>query len=118
MGKLIARLLICTALATITAQAQAEAIEAYQQFIVVGQTSKPEIRQKLGLPQEMITEPGVDIWVYSNKLEIPLLVSLIPIVGDIADAIELLQNVQKNHELIIQFDASSTVKKVKLRELD
>lgn len=97
---------------------RAEAIEAFQQFIIVGHTSKQEIRQKLGTPQETITESGVDIWVYSNKLEIPTLVSLIPIIGDIADAIELLQIIQKNHELIIQFDASSTVKKAKLREID
>lgn len=118
MKHFMVNLLVCFALATATPLARAEAIEAFQQFIIVGHTSKQEIHQKLGTPQETITDSGVDIWIYSNKLEIPTLLNLIPIVGDVASAIELIQNIQNNHELIIQFDASSTVKKIKLREID
>jgi len=105
-------------LALATTAAQAESIEEARQFIVVGQTGQQEIRQKLGSPQETVAADDVDIWIYHDRLEIPMLVSLIPIVGDIADAIELTHNLGKNRELIIQFDRQGIVRKAKLRDLD
>lgn len=98
--------------------ASAESIDQYRQFIVPGQTSQQEIRQLLGQAQETIREPDVEIWVYHDKIEIPMLVSIIPVVGDIAEAVALFQNVHKNHELVIQFAPDGIVRKAKLRDRD
>lgn len=98
--------------------AHAESIEQARQFIVVGQSSQQDIRQKLGSPQETVAADDVDVWIYHDRLEVPMLVSLIPIIGDIADAIELTHNLGKNQELIIQFDRKGVVRKARLRQLD
>lgn len=118
MRQPIAGLLVGVVLAATAATARGESIDRYQEFIVVGQTCQREIRQALGSPREAIPDGDANIWVYSNKLKIPMALSLIPLIGDIADAIELVQGIQNNHELIIQFDAEGIVKKAKLRELD
>ena len=110
--------LSCLVLGTTTSTVRAESIDNHQQFIIDGQTSQREIRKILGAPPETISETDVDVWVYNDKLEIPTLVSLLPVVGDIATAVDLVQRVRKNHELIIQFDRNGIVRKTKLREMD
>jgi hypothetical protein len=115
---LLAGLLTGLMLSVAASTVQAESIDRYRQFIVVGQTSQLEIRQLLGAPQETIAADDLAIWVYHDRLEIPMLVSLIPIIGDIADTIELVQNIRNNHELIIQFGPNGIVRKAKLREMD
>src|SRR5574343_326250 len=114
----IASLLAAPLIALAAPAVRAESIEQARQLITVGQTVQAEIRQKLGPPQETVAADDVDIWVYHDRLEIPMLVSLIPIIGDIADAIELTHNLGKNQELIIQFDRQRIVRKAKLRDLD
>jgi len=118
MRQMLAGLLGSLIVATTACTAQAESIDDYRQFIVVGRTSQEDIRQILGTPPETVAEADVDIWVYNDKTEIPFFVSLLPVVGDIADAIVLVRNIRGNHELIIQFDRQGIVRKAKLRELD
>lgn len=98
--------------------AAAESIEQHREYIFPGQTSRQEVQQRLGEAQETIKEADVEVWVYNDRIEIPLLVSLIPIVGDIADAVALVQRTRKNRELIIQFNPDGIVRKAKLREID
>lgn len=84
--------------------------------IVVGQTTQKHIRDQLGKPDELHTDiDQSEIWVYIYRVNIPFLVSLIPVVGDIADAVELAH---KDRELIVQFNKDGIVKKYKVRSLD
>ena len=69
---------------------------------------------------ETVSDPdsGDEVWVYNSNLEVPLLVSLIPVAGDIADLIELVYTTQKKRELIVLFDKQGVVRKYELRELE
>jgi hypothetical protein len=109
---------LCAVLTFATGPASAESLEQHRQRIVPGQTSQQEVRQLLGQAPETIEEADVEVWVYNDKIDIPMLVSVIPIVGDIADAVALIQNIRKNHELVIQFAPDGIVRKAKLREMD
>lgn len=84
--------------------------------IVVGQTTQKHIRDQLGKPDELHTDiDQSEIWIYSYRVNIPFIVSLIPVVGDIADTVELAH---KDRELIVQFNKDGIVKKYKVRSLD
>lgn len=84
--------------------------------IVLGVTTRDEIRQVMGEADEnFFDEDHSEILVFRDIVNIPWFVSLIPVVGDIADTVELLH---KNRELILQFDGLGVVKKVKVRNLD
>lgn len=84
--------------------------------IVIGQTTQKQIRDQLGKPDEQHTDDDKsEIWIYIYRVNVPILVSLIPIVGDIADAVELAH---KDRELIVQFNKDGIVKKYKVRSLD
>lgn len=93
-------------------------LQERQPAIVTGQTTKQEIKARFGTPTEEIHEDGVDIWVYSGKLEVPFVLGMIPVLGDALDAIETAHNLQPHYELIVQFDAREVVKKHKLREME
>lgn len=93
-------------------------LDNHQNSIAVGKSTKADIRNQLGAPPEEITDDGVDVWVYQGKTNVPTAISLIPIVGDISGALETIQNINNNNELIIQFDARGVVKKTKLRALN
>lgn len=79
------------------------------------QTSKHQISETLGVPTEQYIENDTEVWIYADKLEMPALVSLIPIVGDIADFAEMTHT---DRELIIQFDQNGIVSKSKVRDLE
>jgi len=53
--------------------------------------------------------------MYKDVMEVPLLVSLIPVVGDVADAAQMMH---KKRELIVQFDPLGVVKKIKVRSVE
>lgn len=109
---LLANLGACT---TISPSAR---LQERQPAIITGQTTKQEIQARFGTPTEEIRDDGVDIWVYSGKLEVPFILGMIPVLGDALDAIETAHNLQTHYELIVQFDAREVVKKHKLREME
>lgn len=86
--------------------------------IFPGRTTLQEIRKRYGEPGEKFSDGPLEIWAYDNRVKIPWSVSLIPVIGDIADAIELLWNLPIDEELIVQFDTLGIVKKASLRKLD
>ncbi|WP_139379582.1 hypothetical protein [Zoogloea sp. LCSB751] len=109
---LLASLGACT---TISPSAR---LQERQSAIVTGQTTKKDIQERFGAPTEEIREDGVNIWVYSGKMEVPFVLGMIPVLGDALDAIETAHNLQTHYELIVQFDARDVVKKHKLREME
>lgn len=111
-------ILLITGLSGCASQAFGGKLDNHQKIITVGKTAKVDIRNQLGIPTEAISDDGVDVWVYQGKTNVPVTISLIPIVGDISDALTTIQNMKNNHELIIQFDEHGVVKKTKLRNLN
>lgn len=84
--------------------------------LVVGSTSRADVQSKLGKADEVHDdEDGGQVWVYRDTIEVPMLLSLVPILGDIADGAALLH---KKRELIVSFDRGGVVRKWKLRPLD
>ncbi len=84
--------------------------------LVVGSTSKAQVASRLGKADEVHDDDeGGQVWVYRDTVEVPMLLSLVPILGDIADGAAMLH---KNRELIVSFDRSGIVRKWKLRPLD
>ncbi|MDX1915744.1 MAG: hypothetical protein SFU55_09195 [Methylophilus sp.] len=88
-------------------------LQKQHQLIQLGKTTKTQINASLGKPLEAIVEGDREIWIYADSFEVPFIVSVIPVVGDIADGVELIH---KNRELIIQFDKYGFVCKSKLRD--
>ena len=50
----------------------------------------PQVAQAMGEAARAPFDNGWEAWVYSDKPGAPLLVSVIPVVGDIADVVELV----------------------------
>lgn len=109
-------MLLVTLAMTACVSPKKQAMEDPAKTILVGKSTREEIQKKLGEADEkIVTDEGTDVWVYSDVMKVPLLVSLIPVVGDVADVAELKH---KNRELIVQFDSLGLVKKMKVRNLD
>ncbi|ATE59271.1 hypothetical protein [Thauera sinica] len=84
--------------------------------IVVGVTTRDDVGRLIGEASErFVDDDGSQVWIFSDVLDVPLLVSFIPIVGDVTDA---MQMVHTDREMIVQFDAQGVVRKVKVRKLD
>ena len=50
--------------------------------------------------------------MFSDVLEVPLALSLVPVVGDVA------QLLHQNRELTVRFNAAGVVRKVKVRDVN
>lgn len=84
--------------------------------LIVGSTSRAQVASRLGKADEVHDDDdGGQVWVYRDTVEVPMLLSLVPILGDIADGAAMLH---KNRELIVSFDRSGIVRKWKLRPLE
>jgi pimeloyl-ACP methyl ester carboxylesterase len=96
------------------------AMDDPEQKIFAGQTTQEELFNAMGKADEQFVDAqGDEIWIYADVLEVPSLVSYIPIVGDIVDAGELVYEViHKDRELIVQFDSHGVVKKAKVRDIE
>lgn len=102
-----------TACASTSAPTKASA--SSEPSIVVGQTTKQQVQRLLGNADEHHTDDdGSEIWIYIYRVNVPILVSLIPIVGDLADTVDMIH---KDHEIIVQFQNNGVVKKYKVRAL-
>jgi hypothetical protein len=95
--------------------AQACDLREKQKLVKVGETSKAEVIALLGQPSEEIANDHQGVLVYLDAIKIPLFVSLIPIVGDVADGAELMH---QNCEYIIQLDDQQIVSRHKIRDID
>jgi pimeloyl-ACP methyl ester carboxylesterase len=83
-----------------------------------GKTSREQVEQVLGEPSEIMRDGTREIWIYSDKpLEIPWAVSFIPVIGDVLDVVELIQDARGQHELVLQFDEHGIIHSYTLREL-
>jgi pimeloyl-ACP methyl ester carboxylesterase len=87
--------------------------------ITPAKTSQADVEATWGKPAEILSDGSRNIWVYTDKREeTPWAISLIPVIGDIVDAVGLVEDMQDHHELILQFDERGLVSRYKLRKLD
>lgn len=117
-GKQLLSALLLASLSACSVISPSARLEEQHQEILPGKTTKQELRSRLGDPSETIQEERANVWVYSGKLEVPFLIGMIPIVGDVLEAVEAAHNLRTHYELIVQFDSRDVVKKYKLREMD
>jgi len=83
-----------------------------------GETSREQVEQILGKPSEIMRDGAREIWIYSDKPpEIPWAVSFIPVIGDVLDVVEFIQDARGPHELVLQFDEHGIIRGYTLREI-
>ena len=87
--------------------------------VTSGVTRQTDVESHLGRPDETHQDGERTIWVYhAPGVHVPLAVSLIPVVGDIADLVELGQKGVDRYESIIGFDAQGVVQQARRRRLE
>ncbi len=86
--------------------------------LIPGETSANAVANVWGRPDEQHRNGVGMVWIYSDKsLEPPLVISLMPIIGDIADAVDWIDKAQGRHELTLQFDRRDFLSGYTLREI-
>lgn len=89
------------------------------QWVDVGVTRQPEVAQRLGQPDETHHDGDRTLWVYrAPGVRVPMAVSLIPVVGDLADLLELAQGAVERFETIVTFDAQGVVQHARRRAVE
>ena len=85
---------------------------------VAGVTTLDEVVQAWGKASETRQDGDTTIAIYRDALpKLPLAVSFIPVVGDIADALSAADSLRERHEAIVRFDAHGRVFRWTLRAL-
>ncbi|MFZ2889491.1 alpha/beta fold hydrolase [Sulfuricurvum sp.] len=87
--------------------------------IILSKTKKDDVQKLLGKPFETVAKHfGGEVIIYNDKpIDTPMALSFIPILGDVLDAVEVVQMAQTDHELILQTDMNGVIIKYKLRKL-
>lgn len=78
-----------------------------------GASTKADVRASMGEATVTTFPSGYEVWVYQYKAGVPMVVGFIPVVGDIAAAIDAAR---RERELAILFDKHGIVRKYRLRE--
>lgn len=87
--------------------------------VQIGATRQPEVAQHLGRPDEIHQDGERTVWVYQAPgIRVPMAISLIPVIGDLADLVELGQSAVDRHESIIEFDAQGVVSHARRRRVE
>lgn len=87
--------------------------------VTPGVTRRSVVESRLGRPDETHRDGERTIWVYhAPGVRVPLAVSAIPVIGDIADLVELGQSGLDRYESIIEFDAKGVVQQARRRSVE
>lgn len=87
--------------------------------VQIGATRQPEVAQRLGRPDETHQDGERAVWVYQAPgIRVPIAISLIPFMGDLADLVELGQSAVDRYESIIEFDAQGVVSHARRRRVE
>lgn len=87
--------------------------------VTLGSTRQPAVSAKLGPPDETYRDGDRTIWVYrAPGLRVPMAVSLIPVIGDLADLVELGQSAVERQESVIEFDGQGVVRHARRRTVE
>lgn len=84
-----------------------------------GRTSRAQVEATLGKPAEILHDGAREIWIYSDKpTRLPWVVGVIPVIGDVAEAVRLIQDTRVQHELVLQFDEQGLILGHALRQIN
>lgn len=87
--------------------------------LLPGRTSRAQVEATLGKPAEILHDGAREIWIYSDKpTRLPWAVSVIPVIGDVAEAVRLIQDTRVQHELVLQFDEQGLILGHALRQIN
>jgi pimeloyl-ACP methyl ester carboxylesterase len=87
--------------------------------LTLGATRQQTVEARLGPPNEIQRDGDRTVWVYTAPgVRVPLAISLIPVIGDIADLIELGQSGIDRYETIIEFDVQGVVQQARRRRIE
>lgn len=85
----------------------------------IGATRQPAVVKHLGQPDEIHQDGTRTVWVYQAPgVRVPMAISLIPVIGDLADLVELGQSVVDRYESIVEFDAQGVVISARRRRVE
>jgi hypothetical protein len=86
---------------------------ALQAALRTGTTTRADVRTAFGPATEITFANGYEVWLYSNRNELPLATSLLPGAGAAA---ALADAALTPKELALLFDRTGVLKKYELRE--
>lgn len=87
--------------------------------VQIGATRQHEVAQHLGPPDETHQDGTQTVWVYQVPgLRVPMAISLIPVIGDLADLVELGQTAVGRYESIFEFDPQGVVSYARRRQVE
>lgn len=90
--------------------------------IAFGITRRNEIEAVLGQPRRtypVLDDQGGEVSVYHRKPDkMHAAVSFIPVIGDLADVVEIACDLQDWRELVVEYGASGVVKYAGLRKIE
>ena len=89
------------------------------QWVDLGSTRQNDVASRLGPPDETHHDGDRTVWVYrAPGVRVPMAVSLIPVVGDLADLLEMAQGAVERFETIVTFDAQGVVQHARRRAVE
>jgi len=90
--------------------------------LVFGETRREQVEAALGIPRKTYSAPDVRVGTvsaYHRKPDkMPLALSFIPFAGDLLDAVQMVQEHQEWHELIVEYDAHGVVRRAGVRRIE
>ena len=87
--------------------------------VETGATRQPEVAQRLGRPDETHQDGERTVWVYQAPgIRVPMAISLIPVLGALADLAELGTSAVDRYESIFEFDARGVVSHARRRRVE
>jgi hypothetical protein len=90
--------------------------------ITFGETPRARIESLIGPPRKTYRDdasPGGEVGIYHHKpAKAPVLVGMIPVLGDLVEAVETVQSLREWRELIVEYDAAGVVQRASLRRID
>lgn len=90
--------------------------------ITVGETRRGRIESLVGPPRKTYRDDsfqGGEVGVYHHKpAKAPKVVSMVPVLGDLVEAVETVQSLREWQELIVEYDAAGVVRRASLRRID
>ena len=90
--------------------------------ITFGETRRARIESLVGPPRKTYrddTSRGGEVGVYHHKpAKVPVVVGMIPVLGDLVEAVETVQSLREWRELIVEYDAAGVVQRASLRRID
>lgn len=90
--------------------------------LVFGETRREQVEAALGTPRKTYSAPDVRVGTVSayhrKPDEMPLALSFIPFAGDLLDAVQMAQEHQEWHELIVEYDTHGVVRRAGVRRIE